>query len=260
MTEHKKYPDLYKAVLKIKQRQFEEKGGYAMYNSMLDEAFANVLSLAKSDELNSKIDTLNEKVTNMTATIDGNDSSLEQETELVPAWQNNVVDLSFLSPEDKENYDNFCSQNNLLTAQLNDLYLNIEDLNKQRAEAIKNYDISAVVDIDERLLDLNKQYKSKYNESLEFKSKVQGSRDEWEKNLSDLKEVLKDEKWEKSKSIDKSKYAPSVLKEYKQNKTVELVKSFIDDFPKDQAKILLNNNRIKDMLGESYNKVLKEYM
>lgn len=259
MSNYKKYPDLYRAVFKIKQRQFEEKGGYAMYNSMFDEAFTNALSLAKSDELNIKIDTLKEKVENMSQTIDGEQSKPDNQ-DVVPMWQNSVVDLSFLSSDDKESYEKFCTQNDLLTAQLNDLYLNIEALNKQRAEALKNYDISTVVDIDAQLSQLNNKYKATYNEGLELKSKVQGSRDEWEISLNDLRETLKDEKWDKTKTIDKSKYAPSVLNEYKQNKTVELVKSFIDDFPKEQAKSLLNNNRIKEILGENYNKVVKEYL
>lgn len=259
MTKHEIYPDLYKSIFKIKQRQFEEKGGYTMYSSMFDEAFANALSLAKADELNSKIDTLSEKVLNMADSIDGQKSAPNNE-EIEPAWQNSVVDLSFLSPDDKENYDKIYTQNNLLTAQLNDLYLNIQALNKDRAEALKKYDIATIVDIDARLNSLNDEYKTKYKDAEELKSKVLGNKNEWEMSLNDLKETLKDEKWDKVRAVDKGKYSPSVLNAYKQNKTIELVKSFINDFPKAQVKSLLNNPRIKDILGENYNSVIKEYL
>lgn len=253
-----KNPELYKEIFRIKQRQFEEKGGYAMYSSMFDDAFCDALNLVKSDQLNAKIDTLDEKISNMTNSIEGQQST--SETEVVPAWMDSVLDLSFLTPENKKEYEEFCVQNNDLTGQLNDLYLRIQKLHSDRTKAIAEFDISKVVDIDTNLEKLNADYKSKFGEASKLKAKLDGKNAEWEVGLNDLREVLKDEKWDKVKDFDRTKYTPQMLKEYRSTKAVEMVKNFIDDFPKDQAKKILNNQRIKDLLKDDYNKLVEQYL
>lgn len=230
-----------------------------MYNKIFEDACKSALSLAEADELNAKIDTLDEKITNMSNSIDGTKTQTSTDA-VTPEWLDSVVDLTFLSPEDEENYKNYSIQNNDLTAALNDIYMRVEALNNDRAQAVDAFDITRVIEIDAKLADLKSQYKTKYAEGEQLRKKVVGKRDEWEASLSTLKETLKDEKWDKSLNIDKTKYSPGVLKEYRTNKTIEMVEAFVNDFPKSQQAQILNNARIKQILGDDYNRLVEKYL
>ena len=76
----------------------------------------------------------------------------------------------------------------------------------------------------------------------------------------DLSDSLKDETWDVKKSFDASKYQASVVKEYKKNKTYELVKDFVEAFPADKRKEVLQNPRLKEILADEYNRLITEYM
>ncbi len=231
-----------------------------MYNDMFENAYNDALSLAKASELDAKIDTLSEKIDNINKSTGEKVETPNVEKEITPEWLDSVVDLSFLSPEDEEKYKDCFAKNNELTGELNEIYLRLEALSKERAEALKSFDIPKVVEIDTKIEDLNNSYKSKYVEGEELRTQVLGKKNEWELSLNQLKEELGSEKWDKVADIDKTKYSPSVLNEYRASKTYEMVKSFLDDFPKTQVKSILNNPRLKDILKSDYNRLVAEYL
>lgn len=231
-----------------------------MYNDVFENAYKDALSIAKANELDEKIDTLSEKIDNINKSTGDVAEKTQPDIEVSPEWLNSVVDLSFLSPEDEGKYKDCFVKNNQLTGELNEIYLQLEVLSKERAQALKSFDIPKVVEIDTKIEDLNKSYKTKYAEGEELKNQVLGKKNEWELSLNQLKEELGSEKWDKVARIDTTKYSPSVLKEYRANKTYEMVKSFLEDFPKSQVKTILTNPRLKEILKNDYNRLVAEYI
>ena len=229
-----------------------------MLDYNLDSAFSSALSIAENEELNAKFDTLNNRINNVSDTLTG--EKKEEDKQIVPEWLDKVLDLDFLSPEDKEDYEKYDSLNNSLTAQLNGIYLEIERLNNERIKALKDFDIPTVVDIDTRLQELSKSYKENYAKGAEAREEILSKKNEWEMMLGDLSDSLKDETWDVKKSFDASKYQASVVKEYKKNKTYELVKDFVEAFPADKRKEVLQNPRLKEILADEYNRLITEYM
>ncbi len=251
-------PSLGKEIINQNLKKFQFKGGNSMFDYNLDDAFSSALSIAENEEMSMKMTELNNKIENMTSTLMGEKE--EEEAELVPTWLDKALDLEFLSPEDKEEYEKYDSLNNTLTGQLNGIYLEIERLNNDRLRALKDFDIPTVVEIDTKLQQLSKDYKEKYASAEDARKEIMSKKNEWEISLDDLSNSLKGETWDIKKSFDASKYQKSVVKEYKKNKTFEMVKDFVEAFPADKRKDVLRNPRIKEMLDGDYNKLVAEYM
>lgn len=252
------YNNIGKELLKHNYYLFQLKGGNSMFDYTLDEAFSSALNIAENEEMNLKINQLDNKINNM------NNMLSEEKTEVfdavVPEWIDKVLDLEFLSPDDKEDYDKYNSLNNSLTADLNAIYLEMERLNNDRLNALKDFDISAVVDIDVRLKELTDNYKTKFAEGEDVRKQLLSKKNEWEITLQQLSDELKDEVWDTKKPFDTSKYPISVVEEYKKNKSFELVKEFVGAFPKDKRNEVLNNPRIKEILKNDFNKLVAELM
>lgn len=229
-----------------------------MFDYNLDDAFSSALSIAENEEMSMKMTQLNNKIENLTSTLMGEKE--EEKTELVPTWLDKVLDLEFLSPDDKEEYEKYDTLNNTLTSQLNGIYLEIERLNNERIRALKDFDIPTVVDIDTKLQQLSKDYKEKYASGEEARKEIMSKKNDWEISLDQLSKTLKDETWDVKKSFDASKYQASVVKEYKKNKTFEMVKDFVEAFPAEKRKEVLKNPRIKEMLDGEYNRLVAEYL
>ena len=229
-----------------------------MFDYNLDEAFSSALSIAENEEMNLQIQQLDTKLNNMSDTLFGEKE--ESKSELIPEWLDKVLDLDFLAPEDKDEYEKYNSINNKLTGELNGIYLEIERLNNDRLKALKDFDIPTVVDIDTKLQKLSSDYKEKYTEGEEARKQLVAKKNEWDTSYNDLIDSLKEETWELKKPFDVTKYQVGVVKEYKKNKTYELVKGFIDGFPADKRKEVLQNPRIKEILDSQYNRMIAEYM
>lgn len=252
------YSDLGREIINHNLTKLHEKGGKSMFDCSLDEAFVSAKKIAETDEFDEKLDTLNNKINNINETF--TESKEEEEKELIPEWLDKVLDLEFLSPEDKEEYEKYDNLNNSLTGQLNGIYLEIERLNNDRIKALKDFDIPSVVEIDARLSQLTNDYKEKYSKGMEARQELISKKNEWDISLNQLSESLKDETWDMKKSFDASKYQASVVKEYKKNKTYEMVKEFIETFPKEKRKDVLQNPRLKELLDSDYNRIVAEYL
>ena len=250
-----------------------------MLTNMLDEnVYKNALELVKNNEIENEVNNLmvslnginkafetEEPVTDQVDNVSNvEDVNVEVEkaelNEDEIKWIEGALSLQNKNAYEKNEFENLKAVNESFTNQLNGIYVELETLNTARQDALEKFDIAEVVKIDAKINDLQILYKNKVKELDNYKADIKKQEDGYKTKLKELEDTLTGVNFTGNEiKINKEYFGNRVLNEFKNNKILDTVKSFLSNYSKEERKTILQNSpELIKSLGENYNELLRE--
>ncbi len=279
------FKSLQKIVAKINHKNFLKNGGKVMLSNLInDEVYDQALNVAKQNEIDNELSGLLNSLTNLSNTLspqeeinievkDKDEKNLKTadaevniefnnpEPPVEMKWTEGAMQLQNKNMLEKNEYERFNQINEKLTNDLNGIYVESQTLSNAREEALKNFDIGEVVRIDERLKQLQTLYGKKLAEAETHKKDIVSYEQDYTAKYKELEDSFEKANFNNQTiSVNKNHFGKKVLNDFLNDKTVEIVKSFLSNYPKSTCKeILQKSPELISKLGKNYSILLKEY-
>lgn len=263
-------------IKQINHKNFLKEGGRDIMSNLINEdIYSNALNIAKENETKNEVsnllvsingiselfdikemDSIEENKTPKSTPIEVCDLNNDEELK----WIEGALNIQNKNAFEKSEYEKILNANSTLTKELNGLYVEKETLEKAREDALKNFDIVEVVKIDERLKNIKQSYQYKLSEVDNIKNNIKSREDDYKFKLSELEDKLKDVNFNNAEiNINREYFGNSVLNDYKNNKVLNMVKSFLSNYSKADGKTILQNTpELISALGDNYKVLLGE--
>lgn len=169
-----------------------------------------------------------------------------------------INNLDALTTDELKTYTEI---DNKLTNSINAINFQISAIERQKENALNDFDIEYAVKLENKLTDLKNDLSNKQLEITKYNNEISKLENDYLLKYATLQNTLDKEAWDKEYDLVKiaGQYGSNMLNKYKASKVYDLVKDYLKGFTHDEAlHILESSDYLKGVLGDKYSTMIKE--
>lgn len=172
--------------------------------------------------------------------------------------------INVLDAFNNEELEKYNELNNSLTNTINTIDSEITDLNIQQEKALKDFDITYAVKLQDKINDLTEDLLQRQNEVLKYNNQIAEKEEEYNRKYAELEAELKEANWDKEKDLMDyaGKYGVNMISKYKETQVYNKAQEYLDSVDRDTALYELRTNEtLRSLLGENnISKLIAKYV
>ena len=171
--------------------------------------------------------------------------------------------INVLDAFNNEELAKYNDLNDNLTNTINEIDTEISNLNFQQEKALKDFDITYAVKLQDRINSLTESLLEKQNEVLKYNNQIAEKESEYNRKYAELESELNKSNWNKEKDLMDfaGKYGVNMIAKYKETQVYNKAIEYLDSIDKETALYELRTNEtLRSLLGESnISKLISKY-
>lgn len=169
--------------------------------------------------------------------------------------------INQLDAFEKDKIADYKALDEKLSSDINAINFELNALTGQKDNALKNFDITYAVKLQEKINSLTEELNKKEQEVIEYNNEIALKEAEYNKKVDELKNELENTNWENSVDLINlyGKYGAYVVEKVKNDEIYNTAKNLLSNLSEDQILAVLNDEGFKKRLGDNYEKLVSEF-